>query len=233
MNDLERLRVEYANREQKFANSVIYSPLDPSNTYYRQQLERHVLRVLNQEGFNPISGFSILDVGCGSGGILLNFLSYGSQPESLHGIDLLSNRLREAKKFLPHLPFVCADGQNLPYPEDSFDIVLQYTALSSILDNRVKKNVAREMLRVLKQSGMILWYDFWLNPTNKQTRGIRPKEIRLLFPRCNFDFHRITLAPPISRRLVPISWGLAFLVEKLSLFNTHYLVAIKPAMAKV
>jgi len=84
------------------------------------------------------------------------------------------------------------------------------------------------MLRVLKPNGIILWYDFWLNPTNPQTRGIRPKEIRELFPNCNFEFHKITLAPPIARRIVPLSWGLALFLEGLKIFNSHYLVVIRP-----
>jgi hypothetical protein len=75
---------------------------------------------------------------------------------------------------------------------------------------------------------MILWYDFWLNPTNPQTEGIRPSEIRTLFPGCDFEFRRITLAPPLARRLVPVSWVVAFLLEKLRVFNSHYLVAIRP-----
>ena len=42
--------------------------------------------------------------------------------------------------------------------------------------------MAEEMVRVLrKPDGLIVWYDFWLNPTNKQTRGIRPTEIKKLF----------------------------------------------------
>jgi hypothetical protein len=36
----------------------------------------------------------------------------------------------------------------------------------------------------------------WLNPTNPQTRGIRPAEIRRLFPDCKYHFERITLTPP-------------------------------------
>jgi hypothetical protein len=86
------------------------------------------------------------------------------------------------------------------------------------------------MLRVLRPSGLILWYDFWLNPVNPQTRGIRPAEIKRLFPNCRYEFHRITLAPPIARRLVPISWGLCLFLEGLKIFNSHYLVAIRPLM---
>jgi hypothetical protein len=127
------------------------------------------------------------------------------------------------------LPLTCSDGQRLPYRSGVFDLVLQYTVFTSVLDDQVRTNLANEMLRVLrKPGGLILWYDFWTNPTNRQTRGIRPAEIRRLFPGCRYDFQRITLAPPIARRLVPHSWLLGVMLEQLSVFNTHYLVAIRP-----
>jgi ubiquinone/menaquinone biosynthesis C-methylase UbiE len=160
---------------------------------------------------------------------LLEYLTYGATPSQLHGTDLLFDRVTEAKTRLSHLPLTCADGQNIPYADDSFDLVLQYTVFTSILDDTVKANLAREMLRVLrKPRGKILWYDYWLNPTNPQARGIRPTEIRKLFPGCAFQFQRVTLAPPIARRLVPLSWTFALLLEKLRLLNSHYLVAIHP-----
>jgi len=169
-----------------------------------------------------------LEVGCGPGGILLEYLSYGAVPEALHGVDLLPNPLREAHAHLPHLPLTCADGRYLPYATGTFDLVLQYTVFSSVLDDVIKAKLAREMLRVLRDpEGMILWYDFWLNPTNPQTQGIRPAEIHHLFPDCQFEFHRITLAPPLARRLAPVSWSVCHLLEKLRVFNTHYLVAIR------
>jgi len=170
----------------------------------------------------------VLEIGCGTGGILLEFLSYGVIPQKLHGCDLLPDRLTEAHARLPHLPLICADAQNLPYPDHAFDLVMQFTVFSSILDKTVKSNIAREMRRVVKPSGLILWYDFWLNPTNPQTRGIRPSEIRRLFPGCRCEFHRITLAPPIARWLAPRSWLLCYILERLKVFNTHYLVAIRP-----
>jgi hypothetical protein len=83
-------------------------------------------------------------------------------------------------------------------------------------------------LRVTRPTGLIIWYDFWLNPANPQTRGIRPAEIRRLFPKCLLRFHKITLAPPITRRLAPFAWGLCLFLESLKIFNTHYLVEIKP-----
>jgi hypothetical protein len=142
---------------------------------------------------------------------------------------LIHSRAREAYQTAPHLPLTCADGQHLPYLSNSFDLISQFTVFSSILDQRVRANLAHEMMRVLrKPGGMIMWYDFWVNPANPHASGIRPMEIRRLFPGCHFDFRRITLAPPISRHLVPFSWGLASILESFKLFNSHYLVIISP-----
>jgi hypothetical protein len=100
--------------------------------------------------------------------------------------------------------------------------------LTSILDDGMKKAVAIEMLRVLKPAGIILWYDFLFNnPKNPQVRGIGAREIRALFPDCLVTLRRITLAPPIARRLVPVTWIGALLLEKITFLNTHYLGIIR------
>lgn len=227
-NDLARLRTEYAERQQRPALSALYSPFNAANLFALQQRQRAVLPLLERHGFNPLDGKAVLELGCGQGGVLLEFLGYGTRPARLHGLDLLPDRLERARSQLPHLPLSCGDGRRLPYPAGTFDLVLQFTAFSSILDDGVKAALAQEMVRVVRPShGLILWYDFWLNPTNPQTRGIRPAEIRRLFPTCRVEFQRITLAPPLARRVAPVSWLLAGLLEKLRLFNTHYLAAIR------
>jgi SAM-dependent methyltransferase len=228
-SDLVRLRAEYADRERRLAESHLYSLFNHGALFAFQQRQRAALEVLRQAGTVPLGNKRILEVGCGGGGVLLEFLAFGADPSHLHGIDLLADRLTMARHRLPYVTLLCANGQHLPYASCSFDLVLQYTALSSILDDSVKTDVAQEMRRVLRPDGLILWYDFWLNPTNPQTRGIRPPEIRLLFPGCDYGFHRITLAPPIARRLASRSWLLCSVLERLRVFNTHYLVAIRPA----
>lgn len=228
-NDQDRLRAEYAEREQRLTGSDIYSVFNPANLFMVQQRQRDVLHILRQNGFFPLKGKKILEVGCGGGGVLQEYLTFGATPKCLQGCDLLPMRIRQARQILPeHLLLACADGQYLPYTSQQFDLLIQYTVFSSILDDNLKARLALDMVRVLKPGGMILWYDFWLNPTNPQTRGIRPAEIRHLFPRCRFEFHKITLAPPITRRLVKVSWVLCAILEKLNLFNTHFLVAIQP-----
>ncbi len=129
----------------------------------------------------------------------------------------------------PNLALSCADGQALPYAAASFDLILQFTAFSSLLDDGVKQRVAAEMRRVLRPAGLIIWYDFWINPSNPRTRGIGRAEIRRLFPGCRIDLRRITLAPPVARRLARRCWLACVALEDLKFLNTHYLAAITPS----
>ncbi len=226
--EFDRLRNEYARRQRELAGQDTHSLHNPGNLYLIQQRQRAVLTTLRREGLIPFEKQRILEIGCGSGGVLREFLWYGASPATLHGVELLNWRLVEAKALTPHLALVNADGTKLPYPDESFDLVMQFTAFSSILDTAMRSTLAMEMLRVLRPSGLILWYDFWLNPFNAQTHGIKPAEIRDLFPRCHFQFQRLTLAPPLARWIGRSSWLACYLLEQLRVFNTHYLAAIRP-----
>jgi ubiquinone/menaquinone biosynthesis C-methylase UbiE len=227
MDDLARLRTEYADRARRFADSDVYSAFNRANLFAIQSRQRAVLDALRQHGLTDLSGLRIFEMGCGGGGVLVEYLGLGASPRNLYGIDLLSDRLPQALFRLPASNLANADGANLPFPANAFDLVLQYTAISSILDPNLRRAICADMLRVTRPGGLILSYDFWLNPTNKQTLGLRPAEIRESFPGCAVRFYKITLAPPIARRLVPLSWTLALLLESLGIFNTHYLAAIR------
>jgi ubiquinone/menaquinone biosynthesis C-methylase UbiE len=228
-DDILRLRREYSRRKERFAGRDVYSWFNQAALFAIHRRQQVVLQALRKYGFSDLVGLRLLEIGCGGGGVLTEFLGFGASPSNLFGVDLLHDRLDVAHKRLPGSHLMNADGQYLPFPPRSFDLVMQYTALSSILDPEIRLRIGCEMMRVLKNKGLVLWYDFWLNPTNPQTHGIRPEEIHRLFPNCTCEFHKITLAPPIARRIVPFSWMLAFLLEKLSIFNSHYFVIIKPA----
>lgn len=228
LSDIDRLRNEYADRQSRLSESKIYSLFNLATLFVVQQRERAVMKALKHQNIEEINNKQILEIGCGGGGVLSEFLRYGANSHQLVGIDLLFNRLGDAHKRLSLSSLVNADGQALPFSSGSFDLVMQFTAFSSLLDDGVKENIAKDMLRVLKPNGLILWYDFWLNPFNKQTKGIRPNEIRTLFSNCSFRFYKITLAPPIARRIIPISWGMALFLESLKVFNSHWLVTIRP-----
>lgn len=227
--ELDRIRVVYAAWERRFVGSDRYSASNPGTAFLVRQRRREVMKLLRCQGLDSLAGRTILELGCGDGGVLLELLDLGAAPERLHGTDLRHQPLRAARAQLPGVGLTCADGQRLPYASGAFDLVLQYTVFTSVLEDRVKANLAREMLRVLRRpSGLILWYDFWLNPINRQTRGIRPAELRRLFPHCRYELRRITLAPPIARRLARLSRQLCAGLERLKVLNTHYLALIRP-----
>ncbi len=81
------------------------------------------------------------------------------------------------------------DASNLPFEDESFDIVVQFTVFTSILKKGIKKDIAKQILRALKKEGIIIWYDFsYNNPRNPDVIGIKKKEIVNLFPNCKFTF---------------------------------------------
>lgn len=171
-----------------------------------------------------------MDIGCGRGSELRNLIRYGAKPKNLFGIDLLPVRIDEAKTLSPNIDFQCGSAEEIPYDNDMFDIVLQFTVFTSVLDMNMKKKIASEMLRVLKPHGIILWYDYHMdNPKNPDVKGVKKREIYELFTGCDISLKRITLAPPLTRIIAPYSWLLCYLLEKLRFLNTHYLGVIKKA----
>ena len=227
MNEVERIKKAY-NKRKIQQKGKLYSYFNKGNLYIVQQRERIILDLLRNFNFSTLSDKKILDIGCGDGGELRNFIKYGAKPNHLFGIELLEDRIEIAKDVSPNINFRCGNALNLPYEDESFDIVAQFTVFTSILKKGIKKDIAKEMLRVLKKEGIILWYDFsYNNPRNPDVKGIKKKEIVNLFPNCKFTFKRVTLAPPIVRFIAPRSWLLCYLFEKLSFLCTHYLVIIR------
>jgi ubiquinone/menaquinone biosynthesis C-methylase UbiE len=196
MDELERIKKAYEKRkiEQK---DKVYSYFNKGNLFIIHQREKALLDILNKFNYSDLTNKRILDVGCGTGGTLRRFIDYGAKPENLYGIDLLKDRIENAKQLHPKINFVCGDASNLPYADRYFDIVMQFTVFTSIHDIKLKKKIASEILRVCKEDGIIIWYDFHIdNPKNPDVKGVKKNEIHSLFPNCEISLKRITLAPP-------------------------------------
>ena len=221
-----RIRAAYAKRQ---GDDARYSWFSPGHLFIVQERERRLLALLHRYGFAPLSSKRILEIGCGTGYWLREFIKWGSRPENVTGIDLLPDRIAEARSLCPDgIKLHCGNAASLEFDDSMFDLVLQSTAFTSILDPTTKQQIASEMIRVLKVKGLILWYDYYMNnPWNPDVQGIKKKEINALFPSCNIDLRRITLAPPLARRIAPHSWLLAYLLERIPLLRTHYIGVIR------
>jgi SAM-dependent methyltransferase len=216
-----RLSEVYGDRARRLPRDY-YSPFHPGNLFILQGRERALLRMLARAGLTDLTELQILDLGCGSGGDLRRMLDLGARPENLHGVDLLSERLEQARALAPHLHFQLADAQQLPFGEGTFDLVMQSTAFSSIVDPEVRSRVAQEMLRVLKPGGCVLWYDMRVtNPRNLDLVPMTAAEIARLFPGCERHLESVTLLPPLARRLAPSAWGLCGMLEAIPFLRSH------------
>jgi SAM-dependent methyltransferase len=227
VSEADRIIAEYARRTREVPQDR-YAPSAPAQLLHRQSRERALLGLLRSTGRLPLAGRRILDVGCGVGQWLADFETWGADRELMAGIDLLPDRVAAAQARLPSADLRCGDASSLPWDSGSFDIVLQSTAVSSILDSAMRAAVAAEMVRALAPGGAIVWSDFFVdNPRNRAVRGIRRRELESLFPGFELRLRRVTLAAPLARLVAPRSALAAILLEELRILNTHYVGLIE------
>jgi len=228
MAEAERIAAEYARRGATIPPDR-YSPATPAQLLLRQARERAVLAALRRAGMLPLTGRRILDVGCGVGQWLADFETWGADRAGLAGIDLLGDRVEAARaRLTPGADLHEGDASRLPWPAAQFDVVLQSTVFSSILDPPMRTAMAGEMARVLAPGGVILWNDFFVDsPSNRAVRGVRRREVAALFPGFRVELRRVTLAAPIARAIAPRSQLAAIALEALRVFDTHYLGVLR------
>ena len=221
-----RIRTAYGLRDK---NDARYSWFNPGYQLMMQQCERRMLALLSRCGFADLRFKTTLEIGSGTGHWLREFVKWGARPENVTGIDLIHERLLKARELCPaRMNIHCSSAAQLPFASETFDIVLQATVFTSILDEELKRSVAAEMLRVVKPTGLILWYDYHVNnPWNKDVRGVKRREIYRLFPDCRIHLKRITLLPPLARVIAPYSYLICYLLEKFPPLCTHYLGIIR------
>jgi len=100
----------------------------------------------------------ILDAGCGIGVYVAHFRAYS---DNVHGVDIDPERVAEASQLLPNIRV--ASAEQLPYPDNMFDVVLSHEVLEHVGDDRA---AVSEAVRVLKPGGRLVvfvpnrWYPF-------------------------------------------------------------------------
>jgi ubiquinone/menaquinone biosynthesis C-methylase UbiE len=223
---VDDVRQYYIERERSGAESG-NTPFARGYLYTIQAVERDLLALLHETGLDNLASMTLLDVGCGTGAWMRRFAVYGLPPAHQTGVDLLPERAAVAAELSPGANIAVANAERLPFGCERFDLVTQFVMLSSLREQQARRRAAREMIRVLKPRGAIISYDFIFNPLNRRTRGLRQREYRELFPGCSVHFHRVTLAPPVARRIANFSWILGELVEKVVFVRTHYLVVVR------
>jgi ubiquinone/menaquinone biosynthesis C-methylase UbiE len=224
-DEIERLRKLYAtqyNPDPQDRN-YIWNPLNLVSIYYRQAQERAIADLF-RKNFPSILELHVLDIGCGSGGWLRFLASLGIPPNKLSGIDLMEYRISAALRLAPPgITFTVGNGETLPYPGQCFDLLVQSTVFSSILDVQLRQRVASEMMRVLQTGGHILWYDMY-RTSNAALHELHVPEIRGLFP--GMEIRQLQkLHPKYATQILRHGQFLTQIWENLpGIPKTHYLI---------
>ncbi|MFN5155928.1 MAG: class I SAM-dependent methyltransferase [Betaproteobacteria bacterium] len=215
----------YARRA---ALAGLYDPLRPEVMQARHERLRVLAALLRRHARAPLSELSLLEVGCGDGGNLLDLVGLGFDPARLLANELLPERAAAARARLPAAVRVLeGDALALPLPDASLDLVLQSTVFSSLLDPGFRARLAARLWAWLKPGGAVIWYDFAVdNPRNPDVAGMPLAELRRLFPAATIDARRLTLAPPLARRAAALHPALPALLNTVPLLRTHRLAWI-------
>ena len=142
----------------------------------------------------------VLDIGCGDAGLALLLDRRNVRPERYIGLDLLEERVANARAAVPWGEFLVGSADQLPLPDASVDVVVAATLFSSLREPFLLRAVAAEIARVLRPGGRLVIYDLrYPSPRNRSVAPVRVSALKRLFPGWPIGLRSITLLPPIAR----------------------------------
>lgn len=121
------------------------------NWHARYVQQANWTRDLRNYIFNKVhveDAHRVLEVGCGTGAILFEL----PKGPALHGLDINRSALEECHIHVPNADLVQGNALQLPYPNESFDIVYCHFLLLWVHD---PLQALLEMRRVTKQDGYV------------------------------------------------------------------------------
>ena len=171
--------------------------------WWYQALRQHVANIIESSGRN----FSLLDAGCGSGGMLAALRERFPTAE-LSGIDAFEHGVQLTAERALGVRLLTASVNELPFPADSFDFVLSLDVWTHAdVDDAL---AAQETHRVLRPGGRLILnlaafeflkgaHDHAVDVVRRYTRP----EVRAVLEGAGFIIERLTywnlsLMPPIT-----------------------------------
>lgn len=183
---------------------------DDLDQYHFQKLH-HLLRLVDFDGYR---GRTVLEVGCGAGVDLARFAKGGA---IVTGVDLTAAAIDLATANFVQQGlrgvFRVANGEELPFPDDYFDLVYAHGVVQYTAD---PARLVAECRRVLKTGGLAIFQVYnrisWLNALSKVMKvGLEHDDAPVLlkysideFRALLSEFHNVQIVPerfPVKSRL--------------------------------
>jgi SAM-dependent methyltransferase len=150
---------------------VSSSHFDDIASHYDASLPPHVAEHYLQKRIDFVLAHCprgrALDVGCGTGTLAARLAGVGYD---VAGIDPSEGMLGVLRTRAPGVEAVQAPGTAIPFPDDSFDLVLSVAVMHHIADRGDVHGTLAEMTRVCRPGGRILVWDH--NPRNPYWRSL-------------------------------------------------------------
>ena len=163
---------------------------DDLDQYHFEKLH-HLLRLVDFDGYR---GRTVLEVGCGAGVDLARFARGGA---NVTGVDLAASAIELAKANFAQQglqgSFEVADGEHLPFPDNSFDAVYAHGVVQYTAD---PQRLVSECRRVLKPGGQAIFQVYnrisWLNALSKLMKvGLEHDDAPVLLKFSAGEFRRL------------------------------------------
>lgn len=137
----------------------------------------------------------ILDLGCGAG--RTTFALYNLGYKNIIGVDIAEKLIEYAKNYSEdnnvNIDFEVGDATKLRFDDNTFDVVIfSYNGMQCIPGEENRKNVLKEVHRVLKPNGYYIFtahdrhnpksshLDFWHDIETKWDKGINEQNVECL-----------------------------------------------------
>jgi SAM-dependent methyltransferase len=215
---LDAIKATYQRYEDE-DRGRLWDPRNPG--YARMTGDRDARLVTLLRRSLPAPGGRLLDLGCGTGELAGVAHAAGIAVEWT-GVDLRLEAVAHAASAHPWARFVEASGDALPFDDASFDVVVASTLFSSLPSPALERDVANEISRVLRPGGWLIWYDLrYDNPRNPNVHGLDAARLGELFFGWAQELEPMTLLPPLSRRLGPLTRAAYPLLNAVPSLRSH------------
>lgn len=147
MNDPKAVEKQYANADGLNARIALHQKYSVNQVPYDDWIASY---------YHIQPGEKVLELGCGTAGIWRNAERYLPREAELVLTDLSAGMLGEAQSNVPvqeNITFAQADIQQIPWPDNSFDVVIANMMLYHVPD---LDKALSEVARVLKPDGRFL-----------------------------------------------------------------------------
>jgi demethylmenaquinone methyltransferase/2-methoxy-6-polyprenyl-1,4-benzoquinol methylase len=159
---------------------------DVTNRVLSFGIDRKWREIACKESFNFYNKShigTILDVACGTGDMCENWDKYAKKLDinidNIFGVDPSTGMLDEAKKKRLHTEFIKAEAKDLPFKNESVDILSISYGLRNVID---REDGLKEFYRVLKNDGLLVILEFTKKKNRTFSTVIRDLYMQKLLP---------------------------------------------------